>query len=195
MTDARSETRVCETCKAEKPWTIEFWPIDKGNPRGPRCRTCVREYNRMFRKRAVKERVAARTAQQVSLNEASEPPASGTEVSKSKDALPGELPLRQLAVAKALRAGAAIINERAGVILEKLFGYAGNAESPHHEWALKLIADRLLPRKLYEDLGAKDAGIMAGEGSSRPSVVIIVQPATVPAPADAPSGATVEGEV
>lgn len=185
MTEGITTYRTCDTCKIEKPWTLEHWPEQKGKPRPPRCRTCQRDYKRLFDKRAVKERVAARTQQAASLTGPVTPPASGGAVSTSRDALPGELPLRQLDAAKALREGAIVLNRQAQTILATLMFYVDDPTHPHHEWALKLVAERLLPKKLYEDLGAKDAGILAGEGQSRPSVTIIVQPATIaPAPAD-----------
>jgi hypothetical protein len=158
------------------------------------CRLCSRTYKRFFDKRAKGMRVAARTQQAASLNGAAVVPAKDTAVSKSKDKLPGELPLRQLEIVQALRAGAQYLNEQARTILDTLFIYVADPTHPHHEWALKLVAERLMPRKLYEDLGAKDAGIMAGEGSQRPSVTIIVQPATAPAPVESPAVRVIDGE-
>jgi len=112
-------------------------------------------------------------------------------VSTVKDAKPGELPIRQLEIARALRVGAAKLNEAAEGILATILEYASNSQSPHHEWALRLIAERVIPRKLYEDLGGQAAGIKAGQGTARPAVTIIVQPAT---PAAVVPSVVVEGE-
>lgn len=188
------KARVCDTCKIEKPWTLEHWPEQKGQPRGPRCRTCRREYKRLFDRSAAKERVAASTQGNVASPVTVAPPASGGDVAISKAALPAELSSQRLEATRALRVGAAVLNEKAQQALDTLFKYVGDSTSSHHEWALKLVVERLLPRKLYEDLGAKDAGVLAGEGGSRPSVTIIVQPATVPAPAEIPGAVVVQGE-
>jgi hypothetical protein len=101
-------------------------------------------------------------------------------VSQSDQRLPAELPLRQLEIATALRSGAEGLNQRAAGILATLFGYAEKADHPHHEWALRLLAERILPRKLYEDLGGQAAGIKTGQGTIRPAVNIIIQPAAGP---------------
>ena len=108
-------------------------------------------------------------------------------VSTDRDRLPGELPLRQLDVARALRVGSERLNEAAQGILATILEYAANAQSPHHEWALKLVAERVIPKKLYEDLGGQAAGIKAGQGTVRPSVTVIVQQAA-PALPDSLSG-------
>jgi hypothetical protein len=124
------------------------------------------------------------------LTDTTKPPAKGTDVSTSKDAKPGELTIRQLDVARALRVGADRLNEAAGGILATILEYASNTQSPHHEWALRLIAERVIPRKLYEDLGSQAAGIKEGKGTVRPSITVIVQQAA-PLPPDSPAGNSV----
>ena len=116
-------------------------------------------------------------------------------VSTSRDAKPGELPLRQLDIARALRIGAARLNESVEGILATILEYAANTQSPHHEWALKLIAERVIPKKLYEDLGGQAAGIKAGQGTVRPSITVIVQQATPASPDPLPGVQIIEGEV
>jgi len=186
---------VCKSCSQSKPATLEFWPNAKGQPDvSGMCRLCNRTYKRLFDKRAKGARVAARTQGVASLTDTAVAPAKGGAVSTSRDKLPGELPLRQLEVVQALRAGAQYLNEQARTILDTLFIYVADPTHPHHEWALKLVAERLMPRKLYEDLGAKDAGILAGEGGQRPSVTIIVQPAAAPAPVESPVVTVIDGE-
>jgi len=184
---------VCEVCKTSKPYTVVEWPTRRGRPAGAVCRLCARERDKMFSRNAKQTRVAARIQSLATLSETAATPAKVGPVSISSARLPGELPLQQLAVTKALRIGSNLLNEKAQSVLERLVLYAESPSSPHHEWALKLIAERLLPRKLYEDLGSQAAGITAGTGTVRPLVTIIVQPATMPAPGESPSVTVVEG--
>jgi len=124
-----------------------------------------------------------------SLNGSVNPPASGKAVSPSIRALPGELKVRQLDIARALREGADRLNEAAAGILATILEYAGNTQSPHHEWAIKLIAERIIPKKLYEDLGGQAAGIKAGQGTVRPAITVIVQQAAPASPDSVHAGA------
>ena len=186
-----AKTRRCVICNLDMPRTTEYWPARDGKAFGAVCRLCVRNRKRDFDRKYRQMRVAARTQSLASLADAAVPPASGRAVSASSNAKPGELPIKQLEIARALRVGAAKLNEAAEGILVTILEYASNSQSPHHEWALKLIAERVIPRKLYEDLGGQAAGIKAGQGTVRPAVTIIVQPAT---PAAAVPSVVVEGE-
>lgn len=197
VTEVREEPAeaLCSVCLELKPLTVEHWPKLKGKPHGNRCRLCARAGKKDFDRNAKQTRVAARLQTLATLAEAMPEPASKGVVAATREKLPAELPLRQLQIVQALREGAQLLNERARTTLERLFRYAETPTHPHHEWALKLIADRLMPRKLYEDLGARDAGLgKVGEGGARPSVTIIVQPATAPTPAESSAFKVVEGE-
>jgi len=190
--DTATPVRECTKCRQEKPYTIEHWPNAKGNAVGAVCRLCSRQRKRDFDLSYKQARVAARTQSLATLAEMPTfVPAKGNAVSTSRDANEGELPLRQLDVTRALRIGTKRLNEAAQGILETILEYAGNSQSPHHEWALRLVAERVIPRKLYEDLGAQAAGIKAGQGNVRPAVTIIVQAATPAAPE--PSIRVIEG--
>jgi len=183
-----TDARVCSTCQDIKLYTTEHWPELHGRAVGSVCRLCARLRKRGFDASYKNERVAARTQTLASLANALTAPASAVVASKIKDTLAAEVPLRQLEVAKALRAGSTLLNENARKILDTVLKYATDPSSPHHEWALRLMVERVLPKKLYEDLGAHAAGISSGGagGANRPSVTIIVQPAAVqPQPADA----------
>ena len=169
--------RRCGGCGVEMPYTTEYYVSSNGKPYGTHCRPCSRKRKRDYDVAAKAKRAAARAAGQVSLTDTTKPPAGGTAVSTSRDAKPGELSLRQLDVAKALRVGAARLNESVEGILATILEYAGNTQSPHHEWALKLVAERVIPKKLYEDLGGQAAGLKAGQGTVRPSITVIVQQA------------------
>jgi len=191
----RMRERACTLCEQIKPYTTEHFPVYKAHAHGNVCRMCAKNRRRDKERIYKQKRVAARTYNLATLVETSlTPTAKAPVVSKSGHPEKGELPMRQLDVAKALRHGAAALNEQAQGILITVFEYAANSASPHHEWALRLIAERIIPRKLYEDLGSAAAGIKAGQGNVRPAVTIIVQPATVPAPAE-PFVQVIEGEV
>ena len=191
MEPGTAEKRRCSRCDLALPRTPEHWPARDGKAFGSVCRLCSRNRKRDFDRKYRQMRVAARTQSLASLADTPAPPASAGAVTKSRDAKPGELPVKQLEVARALRVGAAKLNEAAEGILATILEYASNSQSPHHEWALRLIAERVIPRKLYEDLGGQAAGIKAGQGSVRPAVTIIVQPAT---PAAVVPSIVVEGE-
>ena len=187
--------RRCSICGDEKLYDVANWPMKYGRPDGSVCRLCSRKRKRAFDRSAKQERAAARTAGVATLTETSSAlPAALQGVSTGRGMKPGELPLRQLDVAKALRVGAAALNENAQGILVTVFEYAMNANSVHHEWALKLIAERIIPRKLFEDLGLQAAGVKPGQGAMRPAVTIIVQPAAAPGPVES-SVKVIEGEV
>ena len=185
------EKRKCVRCDLDLPYTPEHWPATFGKAVGSVCRLCSRNRKRDFDRKYKGMRVAARTQSLASLADSKPPAATGRSVSKTRDAQPGELPVKQLEVARALRVGAAKLNESADGILATILEYASNSQSPHHEWALKLVAERVIPKKLYEDLGGQAAGIKAGQGTARPAVTIIVQPAT---PAAVVPSIVVEGE-
>jgi hypothetical protein len=104
----------------------------------------------------------------------------------------GELAVKQLEATTALREGAAVLNRRSRWILARLLRYLHDPNHPHHEWAFKFVMERAMPRKLYEDLGSAAAGLKKGEqGTQRPAVNIIIQPATGPHPAE-PSVTVIE---
>lgn len=178
-----ADMRQCRECKAIFPYTPEHYPANRGRAQGTLCRTCSRIRKRTYDAKYSQARIADRTRMAAETPAVTIPPASGTVVAVSGGARPGELPYKQLEVARALRVGAERLNEAAAGILATILEYAANTQSPHHEWALKLIAERVIPKKLYEDLGSQAAGIKSGQGTVRPAVTIIVQQAG-PVPPD-----------
>jgi hypothetical protein len=194
VADGTPKAQTCKLCSQEKPYTPQHWPAERGHATGLVCRLCARDRKRDFDRKYKQTRVAARTHDLASLAATpATPTATKRAVSTSRDAKKSELPIRALDVAKALRAGAESINAHAQDILTRVLGYAADPTSTHHEWALKLIAERVIPRKLYEDLGSQAAGIKAGQGAVRPAVTIIVQPAALPAQVE-PVVRVIEGE-
>jgi hypothetical protein len=93
----------------------------------------------------------------------------------------------KLDVAKALKVGAEIANEYVDLVMARVLQYAADPEHKMHGWALQFLAERIMPRKLYEDLGSQAAGAGMKE---RPQFVIQV----LPAQSEQPTGRVVEGE-
>jgi hypothetical protein len=54
-----------------------------------------------------------------------------------------------------------VLNEYAPAVMARLLEYFEDPDSPHHHWAIELMAERILPRKLYEELGGQAAGVGA----------------------------------
>lgn len=173
-------TQQCRFCKTIFPHTVEHFPSIGGKPNGTACRTCVRTRKRAYEDKYKRERIAVRAAAAAA---AATLPASGVGAGENSVVQLPDLPSRKLEVSHALRSGAKALNDAAPEILATIIGYARNPRHPHHEWALKLIAERVIPKKLYEDLGAQAAGIKSGQGTVRPAVTIVVQQAA-PVPPD-----------
>jgi hypothetical protein len=47
----------------------------------------------------------------------------------------------------------------APAVMAKLLEYFEDDTSPHHQWAIEFLAQRIVPRKLYEELGGQAAGV------------------------------------
>lgn len=80
----------------------------------------------------------------------------------------------KLDIAKALKTGANIANEYVDSVMARVLQYASDPEHRLHGWALQFLAERVMPKKLYEDLGSQAAG--SGLGDKRPQFVIQVLP-------------------
>jgi len=73
------------------------------------------------------------------------------------------------------------LNQAAPGVMARIMEYLEDPEHKHHLWALELFAQRILPRKLYEELGGQAAGVGA-LSDRRPMFVLNVMPATPGAP-------------
>ena len=159
-----AEQRTCHNCNEAKPVVPGTWAFKPGGKPLKICFACQQarkadsHAQRAFQALQPKPPVAKK-----------EPPADVAEV--KKDA--------KLDVAKALKVGARITNDHAEMVMAKVLEYATNPEHKHHIWALELLAQRILPRKLYEELGGQAAGVGA-INDKRPQFVINVLPAGVP---------------
>lgn len=96
----------------------------------------------------------------------------------------------KLDAALALKLGARAINQISASVIARLAQYADDPDSEFHGMALEFFAQRIAPRKLYEEIGGEAAGLGALQ-DKRPQFVINIHPAK---PTALP-GATVEGEV
>lgn len=172
-------------CNERKIVTPESWPYRKGKTGtygsyGGVCRVC--ESKRKAEYEAKRDKIKALVSDLPSA------PANGDKavVAQQKTALAQS----KLDVAKALKAGSKVLNEYAPAVLARVLEYFEDTEHPQHGWAVTFLAERILPRKLYEELGSQAAGV--GQlHDKRPQFVIQVLPAQ-PSPE---SGRVVEGEV
>jgi hypothetical protein len=178
--------RRCVKCNESKVVTPESWPYRKG--RGPHgtysayggvCLACEKIRKQEYEAR--RDKIAAL------VSDVPAAPAKGNAADKTKQ---GEaVKASKLDVAKALKAGSRVLNEYAPSILARVIEWA---EDPHHEnhlWAVQFMAERIVPRKLYEELGGAAAGIGSLQ-DKRPQFVIQVLPATP----EQPQGRLIEGE-
>lgn len=95
----------------------------------------------------------------------------------------------KLDAALALKLGARALNQIAPSVIARLAQYAEDPDSNFHGMALEFFAQRIAPRKLYEELGGEAAGL--GELSARrPTFVVNIHPA-----APKKVGQVVEGTV
>lgn len=167
--------RKCKQCAEVKPFAASHWRTEpNGKPRGWMCKAC--DSKRSSRKARRRTEVA-----QALRNAAAGGGGTAPIHNETRAAVAA-----QLDATEALRAGVRKVNDTAGRVLAKVFEYALDPASPHHEWALKMVAERVMPAKLFAELGLAGAGLTAKGGQAAPNVQIIVQaaqPSTVPVPA------------
>lgn len=167
------EERTCLKCSARKVVTPETWPYRKGRTgtyqaHGTRCLDCERKRKTEYEKR--RDEIAADIVVPLV-------PEKGTAEEKRKAVVQAN----KLDVAQALKAGSISLNRVAPAVMARVLEYLEDPDSPHHLWALELLAQRILPRKLYEELGGQAAGVGA-LGDKRPAIYINIQPASPGAP-------------
>jgi hypothetical protein len=81
---------------------------------------------------------------------------------------------RRLTTILSMQAGADVLNREAPVIMELLAMYASDPSSPYHEFALKEFLDRIVPRKAFQALAIKEAGLEEAAGKMQPQITINV---------------------
>ena len=164
------EKKACRICKAEKEARPDLWPHRRGREGfylayGAVCLSCEKKRKATYeeRRKALATGVAAATPV----------PAKGTTDDKQRKALKSA---NKLDIAQALKAGSIAMNQVAPGVMARIMEYLEDPEHRHHLWALELLAQRILPRKLYEELGGQAAGVGALQ-DRRPMFVLNVLPA------------------
>jgi transposase-like protein len=175
------EPRKCTICAVEKLYTVHYFPAAGVKPTGTVCRDCAKRRRKEYEQNQRQKKIDAQAKSLAQL--ARDPAALARAAGKSPQALAkvSRALQGQLEAATALSEGAAAVNKHAKQLLETIISYAQDRSSIHHEWALKLLTERIIPRRLYEELGAQAAGIKSGEATARPSVTVIIQPSAGPA--------------
>jgi hypothetical protein len=180
--DHPQEKRTCSKCATEKVVTPETWPYRRGRQgqyqaHGARCLAC--EKIRKAEYEARRDKIAAAIATIPDVDPKGKPDDKRKALAKHS----------KLDVAHALKAGSHVLNEYAPAVMARILEYFEDPDSPHHQWALELLAERVLPRKLYEELGGQAAG--AGSlADKRPTFILNVHPATPEHPQGASSTRT-----
>lgn len=170
----RGTHRVCRKCLRNTPLTPNEWPHAKGQPIGAVCKSCSRVAKRhqKFDRKVV--RAAVRKQSGSELQTAGPSPSQGAGLPAVSTGNPlATLPIGKLSTARALQAGASVVNEYAEDILELVAHYALTKTSIHHEWALGKFFDLVAPAKLYANLGAKAAGLDDKDKGKRTTPVTI----------------------
>ena len=171
------EERTCRKCDQTKPVSPETWPYRKGRQgmyqaHGAICIEC--EKKRKSEYEARRDKIA------VSVSSIAPSDPKGKPDDKRKEITAAN----KLDVAHALKTGARVVNEYAPSAMARILEYLEDPESPHHIWALELLAQRILPRKLFEELGGQAAGV-GSLNDKRPVFQVNILPANAPGGGDA----------
>jgi hypothetical protein len=163
------EKQLCANCNQAVPVTPDTWAFKPGGAPLKICKPCWH----------------ARKAD--SAQAASRPKSPKKDLPKKLDSSDVKVATK-LDVALALKAGARVLNDQAEMVLARLISYAADPQHPQHWRALELLAERILPRKLYEELGGTAAGGTLAD--KRPQYVIQI----LPAQPNAPEGRIIDGQ-
>jgi hypothetical protein len=171
------ESRTCRKCTETKVVTADTWPYRssrKGQPYqayGQVCLACEKKRKQEYEAR--RDKIAA-------MVKAPAAPETDKAGAKRKP--------NRLDVDQALKAGSRVLNEYAPSVLARVLEYADDPYHEHHLWAIELLAQRILPRKLYEELGGQAAGVGSLQ-DKRPQFQINILPAS-----PAPEGRVIPGQ-
>lgn len=155
---------LCRNCNEEKPVTPGAWAFKPGGDPLQICLVCHTQ-----------RKVEAKAAREAKPGPDGKP--------KTPKEIRGDA---KLDIAKALKSGAAIANEYVDIVMARVLQYAADPEHRLHGWALQFLAERVMPRKLYEDLGSAAAG--TGLTDKRPQFILQV----LPAQPDQPTGRVID---
>ena len=168
------EKKLCANCNKAVPVTPDTWAFKRGGAPLKICKPC------WHARKAESAQAALQPKPVTKPTKPKLPVAAGAKDIKAA---------ARLDVAQALKAGARVLNDQAEMVLARVLSYAADPNHPQHWDALKLLTDRILPRKLFEVLGGEAAGVGHLQ-DKRPQFVVQILPATL----DAPAGRVIEGE-
>lgn len=162
-TEEQRQCRKCGETKTVKPETWVYRPDKKKvyHAHGTLCLACEKKRKQEYEAR--RGLIIAAVA-----------PAEPTE--KPDDARKELKAAAKLDVARSLKAGSHVLNDLSAGALARLAEYVEDPEHEMHAWALEFTLQRILPRKLYEELGGEAAGLGALQ-DKRPVFVVNVHPA------------------
>jgi hypothetical protein len=159
---------VCNETKIVSPETWPYRNQGKGKPykaHGQICTPCDAARKKKYRQRADELAADAAGVPDVPIRQ-------GDKNEPGKDAQREAIQQSRLDVAKALKIGSKVLNEQAPNVLAKVLEMFEDDAHPQHTWAVQFLAERILPRKLYEELGNQAAGV--GLADKRPQYFIQV---------------------
>lgn len=150
------ETRKCRKCEETKVVSPETWPYHKiksgYSAYGGVCQACE-----TARKQDQKRR--AKELEKLGVDVPGHPIRKDDKDAEGKAAQKEALNQSRLDVAKSLKIGSRTLNEYAPAVLARVLQQFEDASDPAHQWAVQFLAERILPRKLYEELGGQAAGV------------------------------------
>lgn len=160
--------RTCSKCDATKVVSPETWPYRQKRKHlpyasyGTVCKLCDAK-----RKSEYEARRGA-----IAADAAPRPDPKGESPGDAKAITAAN----KLDVALALKTGSRTVNAMAAGVLARIMEYCEDPDHEHHLWALELLAQRILPRKLYEELGGAAAGV-GSLNDKRPVFQVNILPA------------------
>lgn len=183
--DNPQEKRTCRKCAADKIVSPQTWPHRKGRTghyqaHGAICIECEKQRKAAYEER--RDDIVKRVLGTGSVKGKSEKPESADRKQIAEAS--------KLDVARALKAGSIALNDAAPAVMAKLLEYFEDDTSPHHQWAIEFLAQRIVPRKLYEELGGQAAGVGSLQ-EKRPQFILNIITAN---PGDQPAGQVYEHE-
>lgn len=178
------EERTCRKCTNTKPVSPDTWIYKKGRQgfykaHGQICLAC--EKSRKVEYESRRDKIAASIATLTAApSDLKGQPADKHKVVKEAGKLDAAL---------AFKSGSKVLNEYAPAVMARVLEYLEDTSSEHHIWALEFLAQRILPRKLYEELGGQAAGV-GSLNDKRPQVVLNILPSS----ASEPQGRVIDAE-
>jgi hypothetical protein len=171
------EQRTCRVCEETKAVSPETWPYRSKRPGAP-YKAVGRVCGACEAKRKVEYDMRRTLIAEFAADVPPEPlKGNSSDKTKQRDAVNQS----KLDVAAALKAGSRALNEIAPNVLARIICWAEDTQHEQHVWANEFLANRILPKKLFEELGGEAAGLGSLQ-DKRPQYIIQILPATTDAP-------------